>query len=934
MVTIHVLACGELFAEVLNAITAFMKQDSFTGLLRITAFAGIVMATVGYLKTRDPMAFGKWFAGYVLFINLALLPKTTVLVDDISSQVPKLIDNVPVVFAVPASLVTSIGYGLAQSYDALLTLPDDLLYTQTGSLFASRLIQAARDFHIVNPELKEEMDNYFRTCVVGDIRLNHKYSVSDLANSPKISELISKHASPLRMIKVNKKLVTCQEAARTEGNFSLLKKLDAEIKVAYQFFGVNLFGKPKSTSYETLFSTRLTSAFNYYQGLTDSASDIMMQSMMINAVGDGIRNYQAFTDSAASVVNQQFSKSQVQHRWSWQIAGLKALWFLPLLHTLLTLLLFGVFPVIVAAATLPGGTRILFGYFQFFVSLQFWPVLFAILNAAMTMYGHSKSMAFGQITMVNLDKVDELHQDIAGVAGYMMLLIPFLANGLVSNLGAAFNGLATSMTGHLQGSAMSLAGEAASGSFGLGQTSFYNTTANNFSANKHDSNWSHMHGMHTEQMGSGVLKTITGQGGAVFDVSPGMSRGAVSISGSKGLSTSLNQAYEESKQAASNESQHYQTSLSNFAHRAIQLSNLSGHDMRLGDGVSVNESGQYSKAISKMTHIATDVAQRTGMSTDDALAHMTSGGWGSHAGLRSDHSIPGKLAQYVTGASAGADTHLKFDRSSTTSNRSHDGFDNTISAKEAQDFNDAFNYVKHFSQSHHFDDSVSTAASLSNQMGADLRDAQTASHNYDASISKAERISEAKSYVESNSEQINTNLDQVFPGYVASRIGTSARDELFNHPGDANALHQQQALAEEFIASKRDELISEFGHKASSGEIDSFYNQRASLLAAKEDGLATSYKMNSTSLNQEANNLQLGANTNKSAHLTQHVDGEMQLLNNKTQHDAAALNIKSSTAIESTNQKIEEGKYKATNGVIPYHAVDNTLEKLHIKEKK
>jgi conjugal transfer mating pair stabilization protein TraG len=62
MVTIHVLACGELFAEVLNAITAFMKQDSVTGLLRITAFAGIVMATVGYLKTRDPMAFGKWFA--------------------------------------------------------------------------------------------------------------------------------------------------------------------------------------------------------------------------------------------------------------------------------------------------------------------------------------------------------------------------------------------------------------------------------------------------------------------------------------------------------------------------------------------------------------------------------------------------------------------------------------------------------------------------------------------------------------------------------------------------------------------------------------------------------------------------------------------------------------------------------------------------------
>jgi conjugal transfer mating pair stabilization protein TraG len=167
MVIIHVLTCGDLFAEVLNAITAFMKQDSFAGLLRITAFAGIVMATVGYLKTRDPMVFGKWFAAYVLFINLALVPKTSVLVYDISSQISVPIDNVPVVFAVPASIVTGIGYGLAQSYDALLTLPDDFLYTHTGSLFASRLVQAARDFHIVNPELKEEMDSYFRTCVVG-----------------------------------------------------------------------------------------------------------------------------------------------------------------------------------------------------------------------------------------------------------------------------------------------------------------------------------------------------------------------------------------------------------------------------------------------------------------------------------------------------------------------------------------------------------------------------------------------------------------------------------------------------------------------------------------------------------------------------------------------------------------------------------------------
>ena len=72
MITIHVLAGGELFQHVLNAIATFMKQDGFLGLLRITALIGIVMATVGFLKTRDPMAFARWFLGYVLFVNIVL----------------------------------------------------------------------------------------------------------------------------------------------------------------------------------------------------------------------------------------------------------------------------------------------------------------------------------------------------------------------------------------------------------------------------------------------------------------------------------------------------------------------------------------------------------------------------------------------------------------------------------------------------------------------------------------------------------------------------------------------------------------------------------------------------------------------------------------------------------------------------------------------
>jgi conjugal transfer mating pair stabilization protein TraG len=119
-----------------------------------------------------------------------------------------------------------------------------------------------------------------------------------------------------------------------------------------------------------------------------------------------------------------------------------------------------------------------------------------------------------------------------------------------------------------------------------------------------------MHGMHSEQLATGVVKTHTASGNTVFDVSPGMSRNAVSINSVDGLTGSLNEAYEASKQASFNAHQSFQTSVSNFAHKAMQLSNMVGHDMRLGEGLSQSDTSQYQEALSTMSHIASDVAKR------------------------------------------------------------------------------------------------------------------------------------------------------------------------------------------------------------------------------------------------------------------------------------------------------------------------------------
>ena len=926
--TIHVLAAGDLFADVLNAITAFMSQNDFLDLLRITALIGIVMVTVGFLKSRDPMVFAKWFFGYVLCTNLLLIPKTSVLIEDISTQKIVQVGNVPVVFALTASLLTSLGYGLAESYDTLFATPGDFAYTKTGALFGAKLIESAHDFRIIDPTLKDEMDHYFRSCVVGDIRINQKYSVGDLATSTNIWDVISRKASPLRMTEVNGALVTCQEASRDGGLHSLKARLDAEIHKTYSIFGINLFGKQKKTAYESLFETHLTSAAKYYQGLTDTSSNIFLQAMMINAMGDGINHYQAFTDNTASVVNHEFTKSQLQHRWSWDILGLKAVWFLPLLHTNLLLILFGVFPLVLALGTMPGGGRIFTGYLQFFLSLQCWPVLFAVINHGMTKYGMDAVSSHGAMTMVNLDKMTELSRDISGVAGYIMAMIPFIAKGLVSNLGEAFNGLATSITGHVQGSGMAVAGEAASASFGLGQTSFYNTTANNMSANKHDTNWTNMHGMHSEQAGSGVIKTITGSGETVFDVSPGMTKGAVHISDTHALSGSLNEAYDTSKQATQNESQHLQSSVSNAAHRALQLTQLEGTDMRFGDGVSRGESSQFSAALSTMSHVAEEVAKRTGVTKEDAFARLASSGINAHAGA----SISGSV--FGIGGNAGVDTHLKGERSSTLSNRESTSFDSGVTARDAADFNKALNTASHFAETHHFDESQSKGASLSNQFGADLREAQTASHNIDASLSRSARIHEAQSYVESKGSQVTADLNQAFPKYVEGRVGRATRDELFEHPGDISGVGRLESLGQDFIAQKREALIAEFGNKGSGGAVDALYHEGESKLNAQNTHLNDGFQHNSATIRKDANGLGVEFSEARAATLKEEVGHH--ITNDKQELHKADDIFKTGLRDVKTivSNELREGHQKATEAIIPGDPVGKTGRAVQSWEKR
>ncbi|KTC83700.1 mating contact stabilization protein TraG, partial [Legionella brunensis] len=234
---------------------------------------------------------------------------------------------------------------------------------------------------------------------------------------------------------------------------------------------------------------------------------------------------------------------------------------------------------------------------------------------------------------------------------------------------------------------------------------------------------------------------------------------------------------------------------------------------------------------------------------------------------------------------------------------------------------------------HHFDDSHSQAASLSNQLGADLREAETASRNVDASLAKATRIQNAKSFVESHSSQITTDLNQAFPAYVAAKLNESERDELYSRPGDLQSLNKLQALGQEFIASKRDALITQFGNTQQKMQIESLYQKEQNDFIAKENQLGAHYQKNSEEFLQQAQSMKVGIDGKELGVFQQEVHQQNATLPQNLKQGEQLIKSDQHDLMNERDLKLQEGMVNAQKNVVVPESMHLPFEnkKLHKK---
>ncbi|MFJ5855908.1 conjugal transfer mating-pair stabilization protein TraG [Enterobacter cancerogenus] len=801
MQEIYVIAGGDWLTQTLNAIVTFMSTENWVVIRRIATAFSVLVVAISWIRRHNIMDMLGW-AGVIVLMSLLISVRTSVQIIDISNQTKVYkVDNVPVGLALPASLTTKIGYALVQGYEMVFSQPDSITYSKTGMIFGANLVSRSTDFLSQNPEITTIFTDYVQNCVMGDIFLNGKYTMEDLMNSADPYTLIFSKPSPLRGIfNNNNQFLTCEEAAAV-----IKPKLALDTQTGgktWSYYVRQLFGGRPNP--DILFSQMIGDSYNYFYGAGQSAASIVRQNVTMNALRNGIMSYAARNGDTSSLLNIATTSSMEKQRLAHATVGQVALRSLPMSQTLIVGLTIGIFPLMVLGGMFNAVTlNVLKGYVLAIMWVQSWPLLYAILNSCMTFYAKANG---SPVVLSELSQVQIKYSDLATTAGYLSMLIPPLAWGMLKGLGAGFSNLYS----HLASSAISPAATAASGAVD-GNYSYANMQTENVSGNSWNTNSSTMFGQMSQQLGNGATSTQMRDGSTVTDSTQAASKLPVSINFARQLASAQQEMAREAQTQSQSAMQSFSSSMSSTWQTLSQFGTNRGSSDSMTQGADSTMSAQDSMMASKMRSAVESYAKAHNISNDQATQELASRSSRASAGLYGDASAHGGIGikafgtgggvSFRAGAKAGVDFDDLDSHQASSSTRASQDARHDIDAKSTKDFKEASDYFTSRKINESGSHTDNNAASRADQLSASLSSAKQSLEQYSTSQARSKEFAEMASRTESMSGQINEDLNQQFAQYVRKQAPHDA-DSLLTDTGSPEVAAKRRELAWSFVQSQ------------------------------------------------------------------------------------------------------------------------------------
>lgn len=792
---ITILDGAEVLYQAFQAVSAFVKNDTWFSLIKIAEFIGVLMAAIVYIKGQDIRTFFYWLIGFVLINALLLTPKERIVIRDLANPtIVKVVDNVPLGVAFPLFLSTNIGNSIARTYDMFFSTPNDLKYTQTGLLFGQRLLEESFYIKPTNDKLGTNLNNYIQSCVVERNMIKGSNTFDELMNNKELINTLYA-GSPADYVNFNNSLQSCATAGRAIANdLKSYASSDGPIKKLMDGLGLKSMNPASLKEY----NNKVSNVQQYFMNSSKSASEIYTQNMLVNAYRRSLERYPASLDGSSELIaqasEQSLTKMKLAHHASYQIAGKT----LPALHTVFLVLMVGIFPIMVMAMFIREvAWSVVKNYISVLFSLMMWPVLFAVFNSIITTL--NAQVMHGQgFTLSNMDKVKENATMIAGMASWLLLSIPFLSFKLVTNLGQNIASAGSYLGNALMSSTSADAAATAAGNYNWG-----NMQMNNINGNKVDLNSVYRNGMSTVQLANGATQTMTADGSMVLDSSGSISKLPFSFDTSRMLDASLNSSIQALQRQSEQYMQGYRSSVTNAHDSAAQiLSNYSHQDLRQ-KGLTENDIHAL-KDVAQENHVAStrNAATDSIRSTDSTSTNKVNSTGGGIKG-----TLEGGIKLFGQG--------IKTQAEAGTSYYVHDGNNEDVSKSKDSSYtfskDDNWNTSQIAEKSKQLNQ-IDTSNVQDSQLRSLIRNTQDSMRNayenfsgFTATQSRERVLSETANLTESQRMNIQHRLEQEFVDYARTRLGDDNVGMILTS-GSAEARETRTQLINEYAAQFEESL--------------------------------------------------------------------------------------------------------------------------------
>ena len=641
MLEVFTIGGGEYLVNVFNAVAAWTGGGGYRSLLRVVMVMGLIYTLLVVAFTLNWRAWFNWFLQATLMYGVLMVPTVDLRITDRlnPSLAPATVDNVPLGLGVLASFTSQVGDYLTRTSETVFVMPSELQYSSNGMIYGSRLFDATRNFQIRDAEFATNLDEHFRKCVFGDIMLYQK-SLTSLANATNLWAAIGPGSAARAQPWVERSgssttsvIVTCRQA------YGYLNTQWAQMIEDHSIlWGKQLYPKLLNAAAAAKLKRDVPIVNAAFTGGSGSYSDNMRQNTAINAFLQA-RAGMAGGAGGTSIDSFAQTRADIQARNTYNSIAQQAMTWVPILHIVLTVVFFAMFPVVFPLFLIPQtGVQTLKGYVTGFFYLAAWGPIYVVLHMICMNRGQAaaRGIAEGGITLASFDGIGAVNAETATIAGFMLMSVPFLAAGMARGA-MSIAGHSMSMLAPVQNAAEQAANEQTTGNYSYGNVNWSNQTSNM----RQSDQWSTAPSFSTGAAGftirqdNGATSSTYGDGHWVDDASGAISKYAFTPTSTEGLQANLTRAASQlERQADSVEQSVSQGIIVTNTNRSSQSNSYtsasgfsSGSGMRGGTniGQSLRTSDSMYNGDESRSGIGWQNSQNLGVGTGLSQADVVSG---------------------------------------------------------------------------------------------------------------------------------------------------------------------------------------------------------------------------------------------------------------------------------------------------------------------